>query len=99
LREETVRGLRFLDNDDRMKTKIGLTEFTLKVTTLVTRMMKRWMSRSEELEEVSSREDRFSKIIFTLSRCRIIEDDSFRDLLSGSQMHVDEWDKVVLAAQ
>jgi hypothetical protein len=53
LRKETVRGLRFLDNDDRMKTKIGLTEFTLKVTTLVTRMMKRWMSRSEELEEVS----------------------------------------------
>jgi hypothetical protein len=44
----------------------------------------------------SSREDRFSKTLFSLFRCRITEDDSFRDLLSRSQMHVDERDEVAL---
>jgi hypothetical protein len=47
----------------------------------------------------SSHEDWFPKTIFALSRCRIAEDDSFGDLLSRSQMHIDEWDEVVLAAQ
>jgi hypothetical protein len=47
----------------------------------------------------SSREDRFSKTLFTLSRCRIVEDNSSGDLLSRSQMHVDELDEVALAAQ
>jgi hypothetical protein len=48
---------------------------------------------------VSSHEDRFPKILFTLSWCRITEDDDSRDLLSRSQMHVDEQDEVALAAQ
>jgi hypothetical protein len=43
--------LRFLDDDDRIKTAIGLTEFALKVTTLNARPMKRQTSRDEELEE------------------------------------------------
>jgi hypothetical protein len=33
--------LRFLDDDDRMKTVIGLTKFALKATTLDARSMKR----------------------------------------------------------
>jgi hypothetical protein len=33
--------LRFLDDDDQMKTMIGLTKFTLKATTLYARPMKR----------------------------------------------------------
>jgi hypothetical protein len=36
-----------------MKTAIGLMEFILKATTLSARLMKRWASRGEELEEVS----------------------------------------------
>jgi hypothetical protein len=47
----------------------------------------------------SSREDRFPKTLLTLSWCRIAEDDGSRDLLSQSQMHVDKWDEVALAAQ
>jgi hypothetical protein len=50
-------------------------------------------------KRASSREDRFPKTLFTLSRCRIIEDDDFGDLLSLSQMHVHERDKVASAAQ
>jgi hypothetical protein len=50
-------------------------------------------------KQVSSSEDRFPKMLFTLSRCRIAEKDGFGDLLSRSQMHVDKWDEVVLAAQ
>jgi hypothetical protein len=51
------------------------------------------------MKQVSSHEDHFPKTLFTLSRCRITEDDGSGDLLSQSQMHVDEWDKVVSAAQ
>jgi hypothetical protein len=51
------------------------------------------------MKRVSSHKDRFPKILFTLSQCRIAEDDSFRDLLSRSQMHVDEWDEVPSATQ
>jgi hypothetical protein len=51
------------------------------------------------MKRASNREDHFSKTLFTLSRCRIAEEDSFRDLLSRSQMHVDERDEVVLPAQ
>jgi hypothetical protein len=48
------------------------TEFVLKATTL-----------DEELEEASeSHEDRFSKTLFTLSQCKIVEVNSFEDLLS-----------------
>jgi hypothetical protein len=50
-------------------------------------------------KRASSREDRFPKTLFALSRCRIAEDDGSGDLLSRSQMHVDERDEVVLAAQ
>jgi hypothetical protein len=46
-----------------------------------------------------SREDRFSKTLFVLSWCRIVDDDDSGDLLSRSQMHIDERDEVVSAAQ
>jgi hypothetical protein len=48
---------------------------------------------------LSSREDHFSKTLFTLSRCRIIEDDGSRDLLSQSQVHAGDQDEVDLATQ
>jgi hypothetical protein len=38
---ETVRDLRFLDDDDQMKMMIDLTEFTLKAMTLGTHPTKR----------------------------------------------------------
>jgi hypothetical protein len=47
----------------------------------------------------NSRENRFPKTLFALSHCSIVEDDDFRDLLSRSQMHVDERDEVASAAQ
>jgi hypothetical protein len=50
-------------------------------------------------KRASSREYRFPKTLFALSRCRIAENDSFEDLLSRSQMHVDERDEVASAAQ
>jgi hypothetical protein len=50
-------------------------------------------------KRASSREDRFPKTIFTLSRCRIAEDDGSRNLLSQSRIHIDERDEVALAAQ
>jgi hypothetical protein len=50
-------------------------------------------------KQASIREDRFSKTLFVLSRCRITEDDDSRDLLSRSQMYVDGQDEVALAAQ
>jgi hypothetical protein len=40
LRGETVRDLLFLDDDDRMKTTIGLMEFALKAMILNVRPMK-----------------------------------------------------------
>jgi hypothetical protein len=51
------------------------------------------------MKRVSSREDRFPKTLFAVSRCKIIEDDGSRDLLSRSQMHVNEQDEVASAAQ
>jgi hypothetical protein len=50
-------------------------------------------------KRASSREDRFLKILFALSRCRIADDDGSGDLLSRSQMHVDEQDEIASAAQ
>jgi hypothetical protein len=50
-------------------------------------------------KQASSREDRFLKILFALSRCRIADDDGSGDLLSRSQMHVDEQDEIASAAQ
>jgi hypothetical protein len=49
-------------------------------------------------KRASSREDHLPKTLFTLSRCRITEDDGSRDLLSRSQMHVDKRDEVASAA-
>jgi hypothetical protein len=52
------------------------------------------------MKRVSSREDRFPKILFALFRwCKIAEDDDSGDLLSRLQMHVDERDEVASAAQ
>jgi hypothetical protein len=51
------------------------------------------------MKQVSNREDCFSKTLFTLSRCRVAEDNGFGDLLSRSQMHVDERSEVALTAQ
>jgi ribosomal protein L20A (L18A) len=57
------------------------------------------MSHGEEFEEASEQSRRsFPKTLFALSRCRITEDDGSRDLLSRSQMHIDERDEVALAA-
>jgi hypothetical protein len=39
------------------------------------------------------------KTLFTLSRCRIAEDNGSGELLSRLQMYVDEQDKVALVAQ
>jgi hypothetical protein len=46
---------------------------------------------------MSSHEDRFLKILFALSRCRITEDDGFGDLLTRSQVYVDEQGEVASA--
>jgi hypothetical protein len=51
------------------------------------------------MKRASSLEDRFLKTLFALSRCMIAEDDGFGDLLSRSQMHVDERDEVASATQ
>jgi hypothetical protein len=51
------------------------------------------------MKRASSHEDRFPKTLFALSQCRIAEDDGSRDLLSRSQMHIDEWDKVASMVQ
>jgi hypothetical protein len=45
--------LRFIDDDDEVKTMLCLTEFALKMTILGIRPTKRLMSRDEELEEMS----------------------------------------------
>jgi hypothetical protein len=50
-------------------------------------------------KQASSREDRFPKNLFTLSRCKIAENDGFADPLSRSQIYVDEWDEVAFTAQ
>jgi hypothetical protein len=50
-------------------------------------------------KRVSSREDHFPKTLFTLSWCRIAEDDGSGNLLSRLRMHVNERDEVAWAAQ
>jgi hypothetical protein len=53
------------------------------------------MSRDDELEEAIERLYRtLSKTLLVLSRCRILEDIDFVDMLSLSKMHVDNWDGV-----
>jgi hypothetical protein len=44
-----------------------------------------------------SREYHFKKILFALSWCKIAEDDSSKDMLSQSLVHVDDRDEVDLA--
>jgi hypothetical protein len=57
------------------------------------------MSHDNEIDEVmSSHVERFPKTLFTLSRCRIAEDDGSRDLLPQSQVHIDDRYKVDLVA-
>jgi hypothetical protein len=51
------------------------------------------------MKRASSYEGRFPKTLFILSRCRITEDDGSGDMLSRSQMHVDEQDEVGSATQ
>jgi ribosomal protein L20A (L18A) len=51
------------------------------------------------MKRASSCEHRFSKTLFALSRCRIIEDDGSEDPLSRSQMHIDERDEVASVVQ
>jgi hypothetical protein len=51
------------------------------------------------MKRARSHEDHFPKILFALSQCRIAEDDGSGDLLSRSQMHVNEQDEVASAAQ
>jgi hypothetical protein len=83
-----------------MKTVIGLTEFTLKAMTLSARPTKsRWAMMKNLMKRASSHKDHFPNTLFTLSRCRITEDDGSGDLLSQSQMHIDKRDEEVLAVQ
>jgi hypothetical protein len=51
------------------------------------------------MKRASSREDRFPKTLFAISWCRIAEDDSSVDLLSRSQMCINERDEVASVAQ
>jgi hypothetical protein len=58
------------------------------------------MSHDDKLVEGSSiRVERFLKTIFIVSRYRITKDNGFRDMLSRSQMHVDERGELALTAQ
>jgi hypothetical protein len=49
-------------------------------------------------KRASSHKDHFPKT-YSLSHCKIAEDDGSGDLLSRSQMHVGEWDEVALVVQ
>jgi hypothetical protein len=59
----------------------------------------RWGMMKNLNKQASNCEDRFLKILFTLSQCRITKGDCFRDLLSRSQMHIDERGEGALVAQ
>jgi hypothetical protein len=56
------------------------------------------MSHDDELDEASRDIEHFLKTSFTLSWCRIDEEDGCSDQLSQSQMHVDDRDEEVMAA-
>jgi hypothetical protein len=49
-------------------------------------------------KQSSSHVERFPKTLFALSQCRIAKYNGFRDMLSWSQMHVDDQDEIGLAA-
>jgi hypothetical protein len=58
------------------------------------------MNHDDELGEVIEQLRRtLPKILFALSRCRITEDNSFRDLLSRSYMRVNKRDEIALVEQ
>jgi hypothetical protein len=59
----------------------------------------RWAVMKNLKKWARSHEDRFPKTLFTLSWCRIVEDNDSGDLLSRSHIHVDDRDEVALAAQ
>jgi hypothetical protein len=95
-----ITTLWFLDDDDRMKMTIDLTEFVLKAMTHDTHRRRGRRAVMKNLKKrASSHEDRFPKTLFTLSQCRIAEDDGSKDLLSQLQMHIDERDEVALVVQ
>jgi hypothetical protein len=50
-------------------------------------------------KRLGSRVGHFLKTLFALPRCMIIENNDAGDLLSHSQMHVNEWDEVALTVQ
>jgi hypothetical protein len=83
-----------------MKTTIGLTKFALKATPSARdRRRGRRVVVKNLTKRASHHEDRFPKTFIAISRCRIAEDDGFGDLLSRSQMHVDERDEIASTAQ
>jgi hypothetical protein len=47
----------------------------------------------------SSCVEHFLKTLFSLSQCRIVEDNGSKDLLSRLWMHIDEHDKLALVVQ
>jgi hypothetical protein len=49
-------------------------------------------------KQSSSHVERFPKTLFALPQCRIAEDDGSGDMLSRSQMHVDDRDEITLTA-
>jgi hypothetical protein len=58
------------------------------------------MSRDEELDEASEQSRRsLPKTLFAISRCKIAEDNGSGDLLSRSQMHIDEQSEVASVVQ
>jgi hypothetical protein len=59
----------------------------------------RWAMMKNLKKRTSTSKDRFPKILFALSLCRITKEDSFRDLLFWSQMHINEWGEVALMMQ
>jgi hypothetical protein len=59
----------------------------------------RWAVVKNLMKWASGRKVCFPKTLFTLYWCRIAKDDSFGDLLSQSQMHINERDEDDLVAQ
>ena len=56
---------------------------------------RRWSCEQSAIDDIaSSRARRFPKILFALSRCRIIRAKSSGDLLSRSSVHADVRDEV-----
>jgi hypothetical protein len=79
---------------------IVLTEFVVDAMRLCARSLKsRQVIVTNLKNRSSSSVERFPKTLFTLSQYRITEDNSSGDLLSQSQMHIDDRDEVALVTQ